>query len=210
MEETEMRIRATVTLRNDKMLSARENKGFSQIELADMVGLGVHIIGQLERLQFPKTYRYEDALLIAAELEIPVESVLPKEMVGWDGATKFSYTKEVPVERLLEYENTQTKHYLVDSPENIADKNDKITMIKSMLKYLSYREREVIRLRYGLDSGGMCYTLEEISRMFKATRESVRLVEYKAIRKLEKYASDPQLMSEVGSESANNGWKRPK
>jgi len=56
--------------------------------------------------------------------------------------------------------------------------------IDMILKTLSYREREIIKLRYGIGDG-YTYTLEEVGRIFKVTRERVRQVEAKAIRKLQ-------------------------
>jgi len=56
--------------------------------------------------------------------------------------------------------------------------------IDEVLKTLTYREREIIKLRYGLGDG-YTYTLEEVGRIFKVTRERVRQVEAKAIRKLQ-------------------------
>ena len=53
-----------------------------------------------------------------------------------------------------------------------------------VLKTLSYREREIIKLRYGIGDG-YTYTLEEVGRIFKVTRERVRQVEAKAIRKMQ-------------------------
>jgi RNA polymerase primary sigma factor len=49
---------------------------------------------------------------------------------------------------------------------------------------LSYREREIIRLRYGL-TDGYTYTLEEVGKIFSVTRERVRQIESKAVRKLQ-------------------------
>ncbi|RKY24215.1 MAG: RNA polymerase sigma factor RpoD [Planctomycetota bacterium] len=56
--------------------------------------------------------------------------------------------------------------------------------IEEILKTLTYREREIIKLRYGIGDG-YTYTLEEVGRIFKVTRERVRQVEAKAIRKLQ-------------------------
>jgi RNA polymerase primary sigma factor len=56
--------------------------------------------------------------------------------------------------------------------------------IDGLLKTLTYREREIIRLRYGLGDG-YTYTLEEVGRIFKVTRERVRQIEAKAVRKLQ-------------------------
>ncbi len=56
--------------------------------------------------------------------------------------------------------------------------------IESLLKTLTFREREIIRLRYGLGDG-YAYTLEEVGRIFKVTRERVRQIEAKAVQKLQ-------------------------
>ncbi len=64
--------------------------------------------------------------------------------------------------------------------------------IESLLKTLTYREREIIRLRYGLGDG-YTYTLEEVGRIFKVTRERVRQIEAKAVRKLQNPVRSQQL-----------------
>ena len=56
--------------------------------------------------------------------------------------------------------------------------------IAKVLKSLSYREREIIKLRYGLGDG-YSYTLEEVGHIFKVTRERIRQIEAKAVRKLQ-------------------------
>jgi RNA polymerase primary sigma factor len=72
----------------------------------------------------------------------------------------------------------------IDSPVSTATQAMLKERIESVLKTLSYREREIIKLRYGIGDG-YTYTLEEVGRIFKVTRERVRQVEAKAIRKLQ-------------------------
>jgi RNA polymerase primary sigma factor len=72
----------------------------------------------------------------------------------------------------------------IDSPVISATQEMLKERIDSILKTLSYREREIIKLRYGIGDG-YTYTLEEVGRIFKVTRERVRQVEAKAIRKLQ-------------------------
>jgi len=72
----------------------------------------------------------------------------------------------------------------VDSPVASATQEMLKDRIDVVLKTLSYREREIIKLRYGIGDG-YTYTLEEVGRIFKVTRERVRQVEAKAIRKLQ-------------------------
>ena len=64
--------------------------------------------------------------------------------------------------------------------------------IEQALKTLTYREREIIKLRYGLGDG-YTYTLEEVGRIFKVTRERVRQIEAKAVRKLQHPVRSRQL-----------------
>jgi len=72
----------------------------------------------------------------------------------------------------------------VDSPMASAAQEMLKERLDGVLKTLSYREREIIKLRYGIGDG-YTYTLEEVGRIFKVTRERVRQVEAKAIRKLQ-------------------------
>ena len=64
--------------------------------------------------------------------------------------------------------------------------------IDELLKTLTYREREIIRLRYGLVDG-YSYTLEECGRIFKVTRERVRQIEAKAVAKLQSPSRSDRL-----------------
>jgi len=56
--------------------------------------------------------------------------------------------------------------------------------IEEVLKTLTYREREIIKLRYGIGDG-YTYTLEEVGKIFSVTRERVRQIETKAVRALQ-------------------------
>ena len=71
-----------------------------------------------------------------------------------------------------------------DSPIRNASNGVLRDRIDSLLQTLTYREREIIRLRYGL-TDGFSYTLEEVGRIFKVTRERVRQIEAKAVAKLQ-------------------------
>lgn len=55
--------------------------------------------------------------------------------------------------------------------------------VRSMLQHLSERERDVLEMRFGFRDG-KTHTLEEVGRMFNVTRERVRQIEAKALRKL--------------------------
>ncbi len=71
-----------------------------------------------------------------------------------------------------------------ESPVNAATHEMLKDKIEKVLQTLTFREREIIKLRYGIGDG-YTYTLEEVGRIFKVTRERVRQIEAKAVRKLQ-------------------------
>jgi RNA polymerase primary sigma factor len=79
-----------------------------------------------------------------------------------------------------------------ESPINAATQEMLKEKIDQVLKTLTYREREIIKLRYGLGDG-YTYTLEEVGRIFRVTRERVRQIEAKAVRKLQHPVRSRQL-----------------
>jgi RNA polymerase primary sigma factor len=79
--------------------------------------------------------------------------------------------------------------------------------ISRALEGLSYREREIIRLRFGL-ADGYAYTLEEVGSIFEVTRERVRQIEAKAVEKLRQPGSEVDLANFV-SDSLVEKWRSP-
>ena len=70
-----------------------------------------------------------------------------------------------------------------------------------MLESLNYREREIIRLRYGL-SDGYAYTLSEVGKIFSVTRERIRQIEADAIRKLQQPSCASKLVDFIDHPTA--------
>ncbi len=80
-----------------------------------------------------------------------------------------------------------------ESPAGGASQEMLRGRINKVLKTLSYREREIIKLRYGLGDG-YSYTLEEVGHIFKVTRERIRQIEAKAVRKLQQPSRSQELV----------------
>jgi RNA polymerase primary sigma factor len=66
--------------------------------------------------------------------------------------------------------------------------------IQDAMQTLNYREREILKLRYGL-ADGYAYTLEEVGKIFQVTRERVRQIESKAVKKLQHPQRSKTLVS---------------
>jgi len=82
----------------------------------------------------------------------------------------------------------------VESPVQAAGHEMLRERISDVLNTLTFREREIIKLRYGIGDG-YTYTLEEVGRIFRVTRERVRQIEAKAVRKLRHPVRARQLSS---------------
>ena len=116
---------------------------------------------------------------LAASLDVSVPKV--KEIVA---ANRTPVSLETP---LGKEEDSRLGDFIADAenarPDNSAADELLRTDIEGVLNSLLPREREVIRLRYGLDDGRE-RTLEEVGQLFGITRERVRQIEFKAMRKL--------------------------
>jgi len=83
------------------------------------------------------------------------------------------------------------------APSETASTDMLGSRIEGVLRTLTYREREIVKLRYGIGDG-YTYTLEEVGRIFKVTRERVRQVENKALRKLQHPVRSRKLRGFIG------------
>jgi RNA polymerase primary sigma factor len=87
-----------------------------------------------------------------------------------------------------EHDDTYFGEFLEDYREDdpLLEMNQDMlkSKIADVLQSLDYREREILRLRYGLIDG-YAYTLEEVGKIFSVTRERVRQIETKAVRALQ-------------------------
>ncbi len=116
---------------------------------------------------------------IAEELDMPVERV--REILRLAQAP---VSLETPIG---EEEDSVLGDFIADeeteTPEETAELSDIRERIENALNTLTPREATVLRLRFGFE-GGRCYTLEEVGKIFNVTRERIRQIEAKALRKL--------------------------
>lgn len=179
-----MKIRATLYIRNAEMLAARQRLKINQEQLAALAGTSRDIIADFEKFDYnhPSIDMLELAERIADILGIEFAQVLHHELLDNPIENKFTRFADIEPSQLVAA--TADALHCLPSPEEEVEKRDAIERVEKALKALTYRERKILSLRYGLLGEEELYSLEEIARMFKVTRERVRQQEQEAIRKL--------------------------
>ncbi len=176
-------VRATLRLRNDAMISARKRMGLTQKALGMLCDASQATIGDVERFNF----RYPLAQTIAPEvaeiLGLELTDILPPEFRGIKVESSFEQIGDMSPERLLSLP-ARKQRLLTLSPVEILEGEEARAILDDVLGTLTYREREVIKLRFGL-GGEDALAYREMGRIFKVTRERVRQIEARAIRKLQ-------------------------
>ncbi|MEM7559102.1 MAG: sigma-70 family RNA polymerase sigma factor [Planctomycetota bacterium] len=153
---------------------------------ARTIRIPVHMIDVLSRLrniqkQLTQSLKREPSTEeIAAQTDLPVEEVRRVMDIG-----RHPTSLDRPVG---EGEDNSFGEFIEDNDHGNPIRNASNGLLRdkidTLLKSLTFREREIIRLRYGLVDG-YSYTLEEVGRIFKVTRERVRQIEAKAVSKMQ-------------------------
>jgi RNA polymerase primary sigma factor len=125
---------------------------------------------------------------IALDLDMSIEEV---ESIRRTSQTPVSLEKPVGDE-----EESEFGQFLEDQhtplPEEAADTAFRTAALSKCLAALSYRERRVLELRYGLNGEQPC-TLDEVGRTFQVTRERIRQIENQGLKKLRALADSQKL-----------------
>ncbi|MCK4518218.1 hypothetical protein KAT92_05540, partial [Candidatus Babeliales bacterium] len=90
-------------------------------------------------------------LKISIALKIPPDDVMARELAGVTTDTKFSRTADVHPRQLAEHFGEAK--YILPSPEYQAELSEQIGLLDNAMETLTFREREVLKLRYGLSDG---------------------------------------------------------
>lgn len=130
-----------------------------------------HLLQQLGREPLPEE--------IAKEMEIPVEKVLEIQKIAQDPVSL-----ETPIG---EEDDSHLGDFIQDEDSPAPQDSVAYTLLREQLEEvmntLTPREAKVLKLRFGLEDG-KARTLEEVGKEFMVTRERIRQIEAKALRKL--------------------------
>ena len=144
-----------------------------------------HLLQQLGREPTPEE--------IAVEMEIPVEKVMEIQKIAQDPVSL-----ETPIG---EEDDSHLGDFIQDEDSPEPHDSAAYTLLKEQLEEvmntLTPREAKVLKLRFGLEDG-KARTLEEVGREFQVTRERIRQIEAKALRKLRHPSRSKKLRDYMG------------
>ncbi len=130
---------------------------------------------------------------IAQEMEIPVEKVMEIQKIAQDPVSL-----ETPIG---EEDDSHLGDFIQDDDSPAPHDSAAYTLLKEQLEEvmntLTPREAKVLKLRFGLEDG-KARTLEEVGREFEVTRERIRQIEAKALRKLRHPSRSKKLRDYMG------------
>lgn len=186
-------IRITAKFKNARLVGAKEMLDLSSIELCQQIGIGYQGYLNYENLRcYPSRETQEKICRFFRRRGIYLNEaeVFPEQLRGINPRREYVSEGTIPTEKLLSLSHLSADDRkmlpIVESDvENLAEYSLLKDKVNSVLETLTHREREIIRLRFGLNPENRQYTYDEIGKIFSVVRERVRGIEAKAIRKLQ-------------------------
>jgi RNA polymerase primary sigma factor len=175
----------------------------SVADKARTIRIPMHIVEKLNRIG-----RVERKLVTELGREPTVEEIAAVAGIEPDEVESIKRSARAPIsleKPVGDEEGSEFGQFIADEQaESPFDRAVEILaqeVLRSALESLSYRERRVLELRYGL-GGQHPYTLEELGRAFKVTRERIRQIENQSLKKLQQLREAQPLRDDVAAAPA--------
>ena len=153
----------------------------------------IHKLTRVKRQLLQELGRDPTISEIATAMEITEEKVAEIQKIAQDPISLENPVGEEDDSKIADFIEDET----IKSPAEVAAQNLLREQLLSVIDTLTPREQKVIRLRYGLDDSHP-RTLEEVGKEFNVTRERIRQIEAKALRKLRHPSRSKKLRDYMG------------
>ena len=172
--------RIKITIQNANILRAMKKKGVKSVsELCRLTNTGQSTIGDILNLK-------KSPVLLNGDWNSSVLKIC--EFLNVMPSVLFSDEQRLPLEKntgYMEVSFEDISQLISDKATNpiiLQNKKDKVKAVEDALSILTEREQKILNLKFGID--GAEHTLEEIGELFGISKERVRQIENKSLRKL--------------------------
>lgn len=173
----------TLQVRNNRLKERRLRLGMSQSKFVEAAQISLSRYRELELLRASPQNSdgsWKDvALALSAFHAVEPEELFPEAVLAVKQPSLVRKIDGLDLRQLM----TTHQHRMIEGPAEVYDRLETGKQITRSLATLSPREEKVIRLRFGFDGDGE-HTLDEVSEKLGVTRERIRQVEAKGLRKL--------------------------
>jgi RNA polymerase sigma factor (sigma-70 family) len=186
--------RVRISIRNERLLSAIENAGYASARQCSIAnGYPESYVGELVRglrkpldtkTGKPTEFCKEVLKILGKNIE---DCFTPRQLKGFKKSSYQIKVDEKELKQLVSYHKNEGDTFLE------ADLDKKITQVLSIR--LTPREEKIVRLYYGIGSETTPQTYEEISLLYQVTRERVKQICDRAIKKLQHPVTKSLLLS---------------
>ena len=176
-----MLIKLEARIKQGLLCRFRAKRKLTQADAAALAGVSATIWNSIECMRFSNV-GWESIKKVADLLDVRVDEICPEEIKDANLQLKREAYRE---DRCLEmYARATAERLSLPEMTECCTTEEIRSALKSVMQSITYRERTVLELRYGLDGKGT-FTLEEIGKMFRITRTRVKQIEERAILKLQ-------------------------
>jgi RNA polymerase sigma factor (sigma-70 family) len=185
--------RVKVSIRNNLILKAIEDQGFEcQSDFAKSIGMMPQTLSNL--IAFRKSPINSNGTFCVEAMQV-MEGLgaCPTDLWTEEQLTlslkRNSREVSIGAKQLNEIQNRMSGNFIEHDPTEKTNNSLVSNKVREILEGLTPREKKVLILRFGID-GGKEHTCEEIAEMFDLTRERIRQIEVKALRKMKNPSFD--------------------
>jgi RNA polymerase sigma factor (sigma-70 family) len=187
-----------------RLVAARKAKGYTQAMLSSLTGIKLTLISRIETMRvipdIEMRQEIADALAVDIDylfpetlLEAIRDGLFKNRVVDLDEARLIKLAIEKKALALPPPDDPSSRSEIaIGAPVDLTFSGGARSAIRRVIGTLGVVEQKVIRLRFGLEDG-RCRTLEEVGKEFSLTRERIRQIESKALRKLRHHTRSRKL-----------------
>ena len=187
-------VRIEFRAKNNILLSEREKRGLTQTEMAEEIGIDLSFYGMMERFQkVPEHILLKTAMYFRIDVAVLFPEWAASYGMLLNGGKKYFLVSDDIAQKVID-----------DRPDDVMQKLLAESFegdLDSAMNFMTERGKDVVKSYFGINTPML--TIEEIGEKYKISRERVRQIKEKAIRRLRHNCRSGKLRQYIGEEFRN-------